>query len=245
MDGNRRYAKKRNMAEGAGHKAGMLALKYMVGYCCELGVKYVTIYAFSIENFKRQPEEVEALMDLILKKIEGLMKEDSCANRYGLRVHFAGNLTLLSERIREASKKAMEATAANSKAVLSICVAYTSTDEIANAVQQSCKEKCDKIAGYGSNGLVGGNEEYCHGQNSIKVVDMEKHMYMAIAPDPDILIRTSGETRLSNFLLWQTAYCYIYSPSALWPEIGLRHLVWAILNFQSTHFYVEKKKKQH
>ncbi|XP_059654151.1 dehydrodolichyl diphosphate synthase CPT3-like [Cornus florida] len=244
MDGNRRYAKGRNMGEGAGHNVGFLALMSVLRFCYELGVKYVTVYAFSIDNFKRRPEEVETLMDLMLEKIEGLMKEESFVNRYGVRVHFAGNLMLLSEPVREAAKKAMEATAANSKAVLSICVAYTSTDEIANAVQQSCKEKYEKRAGHGSNGLGGNEEYYYHGQNSIKVVDIDKHMYMAVAPDPDILIRTSGETRLSNFLLWQSAYSYIYSPSALWPEIGFRHLVWAILNFQSNHFYLEKKKKQ-
>lgn len=78
----------------------------------------------------------------------------------------------------------------------------------------------------------------------VKLVDIEKNMYMAVAPDPDILIRTSGEARLSNFLLWQTSTCPLYAPTALWPEIGLRHLVWAVLNFQRHHFYLEKKKKQ-
>ncbi|KAJ0040724.1 hypothetical protein Pint_28701 [Pistacia integerrima] len=78
----------------------------------------------------------------------------------------------------------------------------------------------------------------------INLVDIEKHMYMAVAPDPDILLRSSGEARLSNFLLWQTSNCLLYSPAALWPEIGLSHLVWAVLNFQRNHAYLEKKKKQ-
>uniref|UniRef100_A0A5B7BHP9 Alkyl transferase n=1 Tax=Davidia involucrata TaxID=16924 RepID=A0A5B7BHP9_DAVIN len=234
MDGNRRYSKKWNMGEGAGHNVGFLALMSMLGYCYEWGIKYVTVYAFSIDNFKRRPEEVQPLMDLMQEKIEGLMKEHSLVNRYGVRVHFAGNLELLSEPVREAAKKAMAATASHSKAVLSICVAYTSTDEIVNAVQQSCKEKFDKT-----------RDQYYQIHGSIKVVDVEKHMYMALAPDPDILVRTSGETRLSNFLLWQSAYSYIYSPTVLWPEIGFGHLVWAVLNFQWNNSYLEKKKKQH
>jgi ditrans,polycis-polyprenyl diphosphate synthase len=97
------------------------------------------------------------------------------------------------------------------------------------------------------NGIVEITEKrkYKQGETaSIKLVDIEKHMYMAVAPDPDILIRTSGEARLSNFLLWQTSGCPLYAPKVLWPEIGLRHLVWAVLNFQRHHFYLEKKKKQ-
>jgi ditrans,polycis-polyprenyl diphosphate synthase len=81
-------------------------------------------------------------------------------------------------------------------------------------------------------------------ENLIKLIDVEKHMYMAVAPDPDILIRTSGETRMSNCPLLQSAYCSLYSPSVLWPEIGFRHFLWAILNFQRNHFYLEKKRKQ-
>lgn len=249
MDGNRRYAKKRKLMEGTGHRVGFVALMSMLKYCYELGVRYVTIYAFSIENFKRQPEEVQCLMDLMQEKIEGLIKEESIVNRYGVKVHFIGNLKLLSEPVRLAAEKAMVATANNSRGVLSICLAYTSTDEIVHAVQESCEEKWDEIsilntsgAGYGLVNL----EENEKGvkENIVKLTDIERHMYMAVAPDPDILIRTSGETRLSNFLLWQSAYCCLYSPSVLWPEIGFRHFVWAILNFQCNHFYLERKKKQ-
>ncbi|CAB4262023.1 unnamed protein product [Prunus armeniaca] len=141
MDGNRRYAKKRKLKEGDGHRVGFLVLMSMLKYCYELGVRYVTIYAFSIDNFKRDPEEVQSLMDLIQEKIEGLIKEESIVNRYGIKVHFIGNLKLLSEPVRLAAERAMEATANNSRGVLSICIAYTSTDEIAHAVQESCKEK--------------------------------------------------------------------------------------------------------
>ncbi|RXI00192.1 hypothetical protein DVH24_037740 [Malus domestica] len=249
MDGNRRYAKKRKMMDGDGHRVGFLALMSMLKYCFELGVTYVTVYAFSIENFKRNPEEVQSLMDLMQEKIEGLIKEESIVNQYGVRVHFIGNLKLLSEPVRSAAERAMAATANNSRGVLSICIAYTSTDEIVHAVQESCEEKLDEIssmnaikAGYGLTKL-GGNEEN-EREKIVKLTDIEKHMYMAVAPDPDVLIRTSGETRLSNFLLWQSAFCYLYSPSVLWPEIGFRHVVWAVLKFQSNYFYLERKRKQ-
>ncbi|KAK9280869.1 hypothetical protein L1049_003760 [Liquidambar formosana] len=110
MDGNRRYAKKLNLIEGAGHKLGFSALISMLKYCYELGVKYVTIYAFSIENFKRRPEEVQSLMELMQEKIEGLIKEESIVNQYGVRVYFIGNLKLLSEPVRLAAERAMVAT---------------------------------------------------------------------------------------------------------------------------------------
>ncbi|KAL1127006.1 hypothetical protein V6Z11_A13G150800 [Gossypium hirsutum] len=235
--------------EGAGHKVGFSALMSMLKYCYEFGVRYVTVYAFSIENFKRSPEEVQSLMDLMLKKIEEILKKQSIVNRYGVRVIFSGNLKLLSEPVRLAAERAMLATAKNSKAVLSICVAYTSTNEIMHAVQESCEEKWDEItllnssgAGYGLISLGGYEQDEM--DHLIKLTDIEKHMYMAAAPDPDIIIRTSGETRLSNFLLWQSANCYLYSPSVLWPEIGFRQFLWAILNFQQIHFYLDKLRKQ-
>ncbi|GMH25769.1 hypothetical protein Nepgr_027612 [Nepenthes gracilis] len=252
MDGNRRYAKKHNLMEGTGHRLGFVALMSMLKYCYELGVKYVTIYAFSIDNFRRRPEEVHSLMELMQEKMDVLAKEESIINRYGVRVHFAGDLTLLSEPVRLAAERAMLATANNSKALLSICIAYTSTNEILHSIQLSCEEKWYRLgisnstaAGYGSSlTKLGANGVVDEDEHSLGVVDIEKHMCMSVAPDPDIMIRTSGETRLSNFLLWQSAHCFLYFPSALWPEIGCWHLVWAILNFQRLHAYLEKKKKQ-
>ncbi|GFZ13522.1 undecaprenyl pyrophosphate synthetase family protein [Actinidia rufa] len=247
MDGNRRYAKKRKLTEGAGHRIGFFALTSMLKYCYELGVKYVTIYAFSIDNFKRRPEEVQSLMEFLQEKIEGLLEEESIVNRYGVRVYFIGNLKLLSKSVRLAAERAMAATASNSKAVLSICVAYTSTDEIVHAVQESCEE-WDEIkvldpsgSGYGLIALEG--NELNQGDSVISLAVVEKHMYMGVAPDPDIIIRTSGETRLSNFLLWQSAFSHLYSPPVLWPEIGFRHLLWAVLDFQRNFIYLEERKK--
>ncbi|GAU48739.1 hypothetical protein TSUD_192380 [Trifolium subterraneum] len=311
MDGNRRYATKRNLGDGGGHKAGFSALLSILRYCYELGIKYVSVYAFSIDNFRRKPKEVQSVMDLMREKIEELLQQESIINEYGIRIHFIGNMQLLTEPVRVAAEKAMRVTAKNQERVLLICIAYTSTDEIVHAVQESCKDKWNEIQaskegkvsngvskkngldlhfcnscrdnateacsslhegvkGAGEkdalleqngekhsgnysegeitscNGIVEITEErkYKQGETAIKLVDIEKHMYMAVAPDPDILIRTSGEARLSNFLLWQTSACPLYAPKVLWPEIGLRHLVWAVLNFQRHHFYLEKKKKQ-
>lgn len=249
MDGNRRYAKKRGLMEGVGHKVGFLALMSMLRCCHELGVRYVTVYAFSIDNFKRSPKEVQSLMELMQEKIDDLIKEESIVNRFGLRIYFIGNLKLLSEPVRLAAEKAMLATAKNSKSVLCICVAYTSTNEIVNAVKESIEEKWDELsvlnasgAGYGLIKL--GGSEGDEREQLIKLIDIEKHMYMAVAPEPDIIIRTSGEIHLSNFLLWQSAVCYLYSPSVLWPEVGFHHFLWAILNFQRNHSYLYKKWKQ-
>ncbi|KAK7250775.1 hypothetical protein RIF29_33442 [Crotalaria pallida] len=269
MDGNRRFQKKRNLEEGDGHKAGFSALLSILRFCYELGVKYVSVYAFSIDNFRRKPKDVEYLMELMREKIEELLQQDSIINEYGVRLLFIGKLQLLSEPARVAVEKAMRVTAHNSQRVLIICIAYTSSNEIVHAVQNSCTDKWNQFeASKVPNGsttrpdLVLNNfKDSCKDQLlatklseeikykedellSVKLVDIEKHIYMAVAPDPDILIRTSGEARLSNFLLWQTSACPLYSPTALWPEIGLRHLVWAVLNFQRHHSYLEKKKKQ-
>ncbi|KAJ4889101.1 Dehydrodolichyl diphosphate synthase 6 [Raphanus sativus] len=233
MDGNRRYAKKRGLEDGSGHKAGFSALMSMLQYCYELGIKYVTIYAFSIDNFRRKPEEVQSLMDLMLEKIKSLLDKESIVHGYGIRVYFIGNLALLSDQVRAAAEEVMEATAKNNRVVLLVCVAYNSTDEIVQAVKKSCVNK-----------LVKHSEGRDRDIERIQLVDIEENMQMSVAPDPDILIRSSGETRLSNFLLWQTGNSQLFSPDALWPEIGRRHLVWAILNFQRSHSYLEKKKKQ-
>nr|XP_043631698.1 dehydrodolichyl diphosphate synthase CPT3-like [Erigeron canadensis] len=239
MDGNRRFARKWKLEKGAGHKAGFLALMSVLKYCYEIGVKYVTVYAFSLDNFNRRPDEVQYVMDLMHEKIEGFMKELDMVNRYGIRVLFIGDLNRLDEPVRIAADKAMEATAMNTKTYLLVCVAYTSSHEIPRGVYEACQEKSGltrTLNGHG-NDIVSDEEE-------IKVVDLEKHMYMGVVPDPDILVRSSGETRLSNFLLWQSTNSLLYAPKALWPEVGFWHVVWGIFKYQKHYYYLEKKKKQ-
>ncbi|KAE8693440.1 Dehydrodolichyl diphosphate synthase 6 [Hibiscus syriacus] len=275
MDGNRRYAKKLILKEGDGHKAGYQALLSLLHYCYELGIEYVTVYAFSIENFKRRPDEVQSLMHLMLEKMEALLVDESIVNQYGIRVYFIGNLKLLSEPVRAMAEKVMRITSNNSRAVLLVCMAYTASDEILHAVEGSCKEKWNEIRLHklnngviedvnvsekinsmvvhdvqnfyddtlvesrglkyrrGCNGMASGfqngiatyqaresfesnwdqvvtSKARKSGESSdgcvslkevypaIKLVDVEKHMYMAVVPDPDILIRSSGETRFAT-----------------------------------------------
>ncbi|KAI3725726.1 hypothetical protein L1987_65518 [Smallanthus sonchifolius] len=242
MDGNRRFAKKWKLEEGAGHKAGFLALMSVLKYCYEVGVKYVTVYAFSLDNFNRRPDEVQYVMDIMHEKIEGFLKELDMVNRYGVRVLFIGDLNRLDEPVRVAAEKAMEATAKNTKTYLLVCVAYTSSHEIPRAIYEACQEKSGLALALNQNGK---NIDGIVNVNVvIKVVDLEKHMYMGVVPDPDILVRSSGETRLSNFLLWQSTNCLLYSPKALWPEMGFWQVVWGILKYQRSYYYLEKKKKQ-
>ncbi|KAI3916147.1 hypothetical protein MKW98_004588 [Papaver atlanticum] len=237
MDGNRRYARKHKLKEGAGHRIGLFALMSMLKYCYELGVKYVTVYAFSIDNFNREPKEVQYMMTLVEEKIEELLMEGSIVSKFWVRLHFIGNLKLLNATTRAAAERAMTATAMNNNLVLVICLAYSSTDEVVNAVQKSYENKWCKLQGLDSSGC---------GSDEIRLVDrshLEKHMYMSVTPEPDILIRTSGAKRLSNFLLWQSTHAYLYSPSALWPDISVWHLIWVVLNFQRVQHNLEKKKK--
>ncbi|GLT37253.1 hypothetical protein SLA2020_115830 [Shorea laevis] len=194
LDGNRRYAKKHKLDKADGYKAGYEALLYILNYCSELGVKYVTLYAFSLDNYKRNPSDFKCVMNLMLEKTQVLLKEKGLVAKYGVRLLFRGNLKLLSEPMRRAAENAMVATAANNRIVVLVCVAYTSTNEIARAVQKSCIEKFNTE----SHALKVPNM-----RPDINIAYVEKHMFMDAAPDPSILIRTSGEKRPSNFFLWQ------------------------------------------
>lgn len=247
LDGNRRFARKNKLQEGDGYKAGFLSLLSSLTYCYELGVKYATVYAFSIDNFRRRPSEVQYVMDLMLEKIKMIMKEESTLNSYGVGVRFKGNIKLLSEPLQIAVEKVMKATAHNSRFLLYICVAYTSTDEIVHAAEESCKENLNSTdqqelekANGTANSVI--PAEKMKPFSDIKLVELERNFY--ITQDVDVLIRSSGEKRLSNFLLWQATHCILYSPTALWPEIGFWHIVRAVVDFQRYHSYFDKKKKQ-
>ncbi|CAL9079741.1 unnamed protein product, partial [Musa textilis] len=241
LDGNRRYAKKKNLKMGAGHNVGFNSLVVVLRYCYELGVEYVTVYAFSIDNFRRKPEEVKGLMALMKEKIDELLEEDTIVHKFGLRIKFWGNLDMLSEPARVAAERAMAATANNTGPVLSVCVAYTSTNEIVRAIKKSCSTKRDETA-EGSLGFTGDplRDGAC---GSIAVADMEDNLDSADCPDPDIIIRTSGETRLSNFLLWQSTLTHLQNPIPLWPEFSLRNLIWAILEYQRVYPYFEARRR--
>ncbi|KAK4850475.1 hypothetical protein QYF36_007070 [Acer negundo] len=221
LDGNRRFARKHNLPVEAGYRSGFLPLLSVLKHCSELGVKYFTVYAFSIDNFKRFPDEVRCLMDLMLEKVEVLLQEEIIVKQYGVRVCFLGSLQLLSQPLRIAADKVMKATENNTRIVIFICVAYTSTNETIRAIQQSCIDKLDNHSQARKQTTTHDNaNEGIKETTMVKLVDIDKHMYMSGAPNPDIIIRTAA----GNFQLWQTAHCMLYAPAALWPEIGLWHL---------------------
>ncbi|PKA58617.1 Dehydrodolichyl diphosphate synthase 6 [Apostasia shenzhenica] len=230
MDGNRRYAKSKSKEEGGDHRAGFSALISVLRYCYEMGVNYVTVYAFSIDNFKRKPEEVNSIMNLLKEKIDELLQEETIIKEYGVKINFLGNLNLLDDVVRLSVERAMRITSSNTGLVLSVCVAYTSTNEILRAVESSCFEKRNQ----GSSST----------QEVISVDDLENHLHTNGCPDPDILIRTSGETRLSNFLLWQSSFSHLQNPAPLWPEFSLRHLVWAVLHYQRAYPYLKEIRER-
>ncbi|OEL36250.1 Dehydrodolichyl diphosphate synthase 6 [Dichanthelium oligosanthes] len=242
MDGNRRYAKFRSIQQGTGHRVGFSALISNLVRCNDMGVKYVTVYAFSIDNFKRDPSEVQFLMELMEEKINELLNNQSVIYKMNCKINFWGNLDLLCEPVRLAAQQVMASTAGNTGLVFSVCMPYNSTSEIVNAVNEVCAERREVLqrdhAGR-CNGQAANNGMH----SEISVADLDCHMYSAGCPEPDIVIRTSGETRLSNFLLWQTTYSHLQNPDTLWPEFSFRHLIWAILQYQRVYPYLVQSRK--
>ncbi|WOL11962.1 dehydrodolichyl diphosphate synthase 6-like [Canna indica] len=234
MDGNRRYAKKQHIKEGTGHAVGFATLLSVLHSCYEMGVKYVTVYAFSIDNFKRKPEEVQVLTDIMKEKIEELLEDESIVRKLGLRISFCGRLHLLTDPVRRAAEKAMASTAGNTGPVLFVCVAYTSTDEIARAIGKECARRIEGTRTSSTPQEIA---------SSISVADLERSLDFGDCPEPDIVVRTSGESRLSNFLLWQTSFSHLQNPSALWPEFSVRHLIWSILEYQKVHPYLQARRR--
>ncbi|EEC80087.1 hypothetical protein OsI_21824 [Oryza sativa Indica Group] len=218
-------------------QGGLPALIASLLYCYEMGVKYITVYAFSIDNFKRDPTEVKSLMELMEEKINELLENRNVINKVNCKINFWGNLDMLSKSVRVAAEKLMATTAENTGLVFSVCMPYNSTSEIVNAVNKVCAERRDILQREDADS-VANNGVY----SDISVADLDRHMYSAGCPDPDIVIRTSGETRLSNFLLWQTTFSHLQNPDPLWPEFSFKHLVWAILQYQRVHPYIEQSR---
>lgn len=242
MDGNRRYAKFRSIEQGTGHRVGFSALVETLGYCNDIGVTYVTVYAFSIDNFKRDPSEVQTLMELMEEKINELLDNQSVIHKMNCKINFWGDLDLLCEPVRLAAQKLMANTAGNTGLVLSVCMPYNSTSEIVNAVNEVCAERREVLR-RDRVGNCNGHDENNGVHSEISVADLDRHMYSAGCPEPDIVIRTSGETRLSNFLLWQTTFSHLQCPRVLWPNFSFRHLIWAILQYQRAYPYLMQNRK--
>jgi len=216
MDGNRRFARVRGEETIEGHKGGFHKLAEALQWCRELGVKEVTVYAFSIENFRRSEEEVNALLQLAKEKFEALVKEADQLAKHGVRVRILGNTSLLPADVLAATTRAEEVTRNNSECTLNVALAYTSREEMTRATK--------KLAEAAKSGHLKESE--------VTVEKLEANLYTAPSPPVDLMIRTSGEKRLSDFLLWQADNAVIHFTSVLWPEFSLWHLLAAIFYYQ-------------
>ena len=216
LDGNRRFAQGEGMPTWAGHALGAEKLEEVLEWCRELGIKHVTVYAFSTENFNRPPEEVETLMDLFAEKFRK-MANDKRVHRNKIRVRAIGDRSNLPKRVIEAINEAEEATKNYDRFFLNIAVGYGGRAELVNAVQRVC-------------------ERIERGEMKPNEVDervIASHLYTADTPDPDLIIRTSGEERLSDFLLWQSAYSELYFCEAYWPAFSKIDFLRAMRTYQS------------
>jgi undecaprenyl diphosphate synthase len=197
MDGNGRWALKRGLPRLAGHKAGTENLRRIIKACVEFGVGYLTIYAFSTENWGRPREEVIGLMRILEDVID---KELSELNSQGVQIRHLGRLDQLAPALQEKVMDAVETTRNNTKLVLNVAFNYGGRDEIVNAIQQMLRDGVQP--------------------ETVTPDLVSKYLYTAGVPDPDLIIRTSGELRISNFLIWQAAYSEWYVTPTYWPDFG-------------------------
>lgn len=216
MDGNGRWAKKRALNRLNGHKAGIEAVRETIRCASDMGVRYLTIYSFSTENWKRPQDEVVGLMNLFAKtmlaEVDGLDEEN-------VRVMTIGDLSALPEKTREAFAEAWEQTKNNTGMTLLVAVNYGGRDEILDAVSKMIDEALADVAA---------------GRTPAELTEetLSDHLYTAGIPDPDLVIRTSGEIRISNFLLWQIAYSEFVVSDVLWPDFDRYEFARAILEYQ-------------
>ena len=218
MDGNGRWATRRYLPRVAGHKKGMDALRACVKHCGERGVKVLTVFAFSSENWNRPPEEVSSLMELLAA---ALAREVPQLNAEGVRIHFVGDRTPLSEKVRAGLAQAEAATAGNNRLEFNVCFNYGGRWDIAQAAE--------RLAARGE---------------AITEQSLDRAMALAHVPDPDLLIRTGAEQRLSNFLLWQAAYAELYFSDKLWPEFDAAALDEALADYAARERRFGKTSEQ-
>lgn len=208
MDGNGRWARKRFMPRGIGHKAGVDALVKVVQAAADRDIGYLTVFAFSSENWKRPEEEVSGLMSLLLV---ALSKHLTKLKADGVRIRIVGDLANVSEKVRNALLDAQSSTVDNARLVLTVAFNYGGRWDILQACQQAL-----------ASGISPGQ---------LDEATLSRYMAMSYAPDPDLFIRTGGEVRLSNFLLWQSAYAELYFTDCLWPDFDGAELDKAINSF--------------
>ena len=225
MDGNGRWAKEKGFLRAFGHENGTKSVREVVEACSELGVENLTLYAFSSENWNRPKLEVKTLMQLL---ISSLKKEMSTMQKNSIRLYAIGNLNNLPEKVQKELLYVIEATKENKNMNLTLALSYGSRDEIVDVTKQICDKVKNKII-------------------SIENIDdtlINQHLYTRNLPDVDLLIRTSGEKRISNFLLWQIAYAELYFTDVYWPDFVKENLYEAVIDYQNRERRFGKTSEQ-
>ncbi|BCY28178.1 isoprenyl transferase [Flavobacterium okayamense] len=225
MDGNGRWAKKQGLLRTLGHEKGTKSVRVVVETCARLGIENLTLYAFSTENWNRPKFEVDTLMKLL---ISSLKKELKTLKDNDIRLNAIGNLTNLPAKVQQELEEVISKTAENKRMTLTLALSYGSRDEIVKAV----KKISDKV----KNNII-----------SIEAIDdtiINQHLYTHNLPDVDLVIRTSGEHRISNFLLWQIAYAEFYFTDVLWPDFDENNLYEAIISYQNRERRFGKTSEQ-
>lgn len=213
MDGNGRWAKKRSFDRIRGHQEGIESARAVVKCCRELGIQVLTLYAFSLENWSRPAIEIKALMELLKRYLKSELSE---LIKNNIRLKVIGDTYILPEDVWKMVSEAVQKTAANKGMILNIALSYSGRNEIVQAVRKISRDLQDgKIT-----------------SDQISEDTFEQYLFTAGLPDPDLLIRTSGEYRISNFLLWQIAYTELYVTDVLWPDFRKDNLILALLDFQ-------------
>jgi undecaprenyl diphosphate synthase len=225
MDGNGRWAKQKGLLRAFGHENGTKSVRTVVETSAKLGIENLTLYAFSTENWNRPKLEVDLLMELLINSLKNELKT---LQENNIRLNSIGNLDLLPKSAQKKLQEVIETTKGNSRMVLTLALSYGSREELINAV----KNISNKV----KNNII-----------SIDTIDdsiINEHLYTQNLPDVDLLIRTSGEHRISNFLLWQIAYAELYFTDVLWPDFKEHHLYEAIISYQKRERRFGKTSEQ-
>lgn len=225
MDGNGRWAKKKGFLRTIGHENGVKSVRTTISECATMGIKYLTLYAFSTENWNRPRFEVQKLMEILIKSLK---KELPTFTKNNIKLNAIGDLTLLPKKVQETLQEVIDSTKDNTHMTLTLALSYGSRAELINAV----KEISFKV----KNNLIS--------EADIDESVINNHLYTNDLPDVDLLVRTSGEQRISNFLLWQIAYAELYFTEVLWPDFTEEELYKAILTYQNRERRFGKTSEQ-
>jgi undecaprenyl diphosphate synthase len=225
MDGNGRWAKEQGQDRLFGHYHGVISVRKVVEAATEIGIQYLTLYAFSTENWDRPQEEVKGLMTLF---VDTIAKEVPDLHKNNIKLHFIGNLNMLPNEAQDALANAMEITAQNTGLTLVIALSYSSRWELVEATKSIAQKVLD------------GSLDIAH----ITEAEISENLTTRAFPDPELMIRTSGECRISNFLLYQLAYAELYFTDTLWPAFGKEDLIKAVSEYQSRERRFGKTSEQ-